>query len=454
MTIPPRRLGVGGALILLVWLASFGALLARTVPVSGDGIYYFVQLESILVDGDVDFANNLERFRDNPHVAKQLDSGVTTPTGRTPNLFAVGPAVVWAPVYLLATALPFNQVTNIAGTERLAVDLLAPSIATSLVVLVGLLAAYGTCRRLGISGRAAGIGVAVGFIGTSLVYYATVEASMAHGIGFGLVSLLLYVAIRLRQSSASSKKLLPWLGLGVLAGLIVAVRWQLLLVSVPIALYAWWPSHVEKTASQKELYWQQFVFGVFGFVIGFLPQLLVWKSLYGEWLVIPQGSGFIVPTSPHFGEVLISSRHGLLSWTPLVLVGIVGLFIAARWRASALRSEDNVSTALPGIAALLFVVLFFQIYANGSLIEWWGGDAFGGRRFSDIAVVWMVGLAVLAHISRTWRRWTKALAYMLVTVAVLVNVMFIQIYRHGEISRSNAVSAREVLTKIVETLQR
>ncbi|MFO0702297.1 MAG: hypothetical protein U0514_00215 [Candidatus Andersenbacteria bacterium] len=36
----------------------------------------------------------------NPYVAQQLDSGVTTPAGLTPNLFSVGPALLWAPVWL------------------------------------------------------------------------------------------------------------------------------------------------------------------------------------------------------------------------------------------------------------------------------------------------------------------------------------------------------------------
>ncbi|MFO0704828.1 MAG: hypothetical protein U0517_02500 [Candidatus Andersenbacteria bacterium] len=398
-----RRIGVGGALILIVWLASFGVLLTKTVPVSGDGIYYFVQLESLTLDHDVDYANNLERFRANPYVAKQLDSGVTTPTGRTPNLFSIGPALLWSPVYVVVHFLAPQA------------ELLAPSLATGLCVLVGLVCLYRALRRLGFIDTVAGLAVTATYLGTNLIYYSIFEASMAHGLGFALVSLLLLLALR------SSKKLLGALVFGVIAGLAVDVRWQLLLAVVPLGVLAFF--HL-KTRNPRT-----WLAAAVGFALGVLPQLLVWKALYGSFLVLPQGAGFIVPTSPHFGEVLWSARHGLITWTPLVLLAVVGVVLAARTKNAAVRA----------VALVSIVILFLQTYLNGSLIEWWGGDAFGARRFTDVTAVFAFGLAAL--FAATKPKWRAVLA-SLVALLVLANLTLMQLYRHDRISRSLPVHVR------------
>ena len=437
MTPPPRRLGVGGALIILVWLAAFAALLARTVPVSGDGIYYFVQLESLVQDHDVDYANNLEAFRANPHVARQLDSGVVTATGRTPNLFSVGPALVWAPLYALSLRLPGIADVTLRGVP---IALAVPSITTALVVLVGLLSMFGVGRRLGLGSRASTLGVIVGFLGTNLLYYSTFEASMAHGLGFGLVSLLLYAVVRRHTSPKPDRPGLPvWLGLGFLAGLIGLIRWQLLLVSLPLILFALWSER--KRAPSSSALTAVLVSLTLGLVIGIAPQLLIWQALYGEWLLIPQGAGFIVPTSPHFGEVLVSARHGWLTWTPLVLIGLAGLVVAAR---------SALAKPIYTLAPLLTAIVFVQIYVNGSLVEWWGGDAFGARRFADITGIVMLGLMVMFSLKKPRLR---GVLILVASLAILVNLTLMQFYRHGQISRSQPVPLSIPLERVVDTLR-
>ncbi|MFH0831149.1 MAG: hypothetical protein V1895_03760 [Parcubacteria group bacterium] len=408
-------------LIVVIWLATFVILLAKTVPVSGDGIYYFVQLESLVQDHDLDYANNLEQFRTNPHVAKQLDSGVTTPTGRTPNLFSIGPALFWAPFYLVA--------------QGRTIQLLAPSVATSLYVLLGLFLVYATCRRCGLSRWPCAVALVAAYLGTNLWYYSTFEASMAHGLGFSLVSLLVYLTVRFKENRTL---LWHWLLLGLVAGLATCVRWQLLLVALVVPglelARQIWRGKSLGPGLPKLLRPLLFCLGL---LLGVLPQLLVWHRLYGVWLLVPQGDGFIDLTSPHFGEVLISARHGLLTWTPLVVLGIVGLIVAV-------RAVDRRLRYL-GLACVLILVL--QTYLNGTLLEWWGGEALGARRFTDILVVVAVGLAAL--FSQYWRgRWVRVVLIAVSAILVAANLTLTQLYRHDRISRVDAVH----LPDLVEAL--
>jgi len=432
-----RRLGVGGLSITAVWLVSFVVLLAVTPHgktatgeggVSGDGIYYFVQLESLVRDGDLDFANNLEAFRQNPHVAKQLDeyaSGETTPAGRTPNLFSVGPALLWSPVCLVL--LPFGRTAA----------LLAPSISTLLFVLVGLLATHRACRLLGLGDRMSAFSVCSIYLGTNLLYYSTFEASMAHGVGFGLVSVVLWLALRLRvrlRTAANAEQKLGWYAaLGLLAGLATIVRWQLLLVVAPLCVYAVWPGGQSLRRNIR-----RWAVMITAFIVAIVPQLVVWHGVYGSWLLIPQGEGFFRWSSPHFAEVLLSARHGLLSWTPLVTLALLGLIVGGQKMAK----KNRV------LASLALALIVGQIYVNGSLIEWWGGDAFGARRFTDIACLFALGLALLlAHVKSKMPR--RALL-VLIVILVGANLLFIQIYRHGLIPRAEPVTFSQ-LRHAVET---
>jgi hypothetical protein len=425
-------------LIVCVWLVSFVVLIFKTVPVSGDGIYYYVYLSSLVQDGDLDFSNDLAHFADNPHVAKQLESGVTTPAGLTPNLFSIGPAMLWSPVFfvvrvvsLIVDAVTPGMAVTLNGFSR--PELLAPSIATSLYGLAGLLLCYGFVRRVlpGIRTTTAALAVLVTLLGTNLVYYLTFEASMSHGLGFFAVSLLLYLWYGWRPAKSLRRDWWHWLVLGLVAGVVMSVRWQLLGVVLVVPIL---------DLLVTRLAWRnigRFVLVIVGGLSAFVPQLLAWKTLYGSALVIPQGRGFLDLSSPNLSEVLFSSRHGLFVWTPLAILAICALLVAVA------RTKTRM------IAMALLLIASAQTYINGTAIEWWGGDAFGARRFTDIAIVGVVGIAL--SLKAIWhQRVVRALVLALMGVFVIANLLLMQVYRHGLISHEQPVSVSDVIRGIAE----
>ena len=61
----------------------------------------------------------------------------------------------------------------------------------------------------------------------------------------------------------------------------------------------------------------QAAFWAAGFLVAFAPQLVVWRLLYGAFVTIPQGGGFVAG-HPAWAGVLFSPHHGLFAWSPLL----------------------------------------------------------------------------------------------------------------------------------------
>src|SRR5204863_9632585 len=83
----------------------------------GDGIYYYVYLRSAVLDGDLDFTNDdtiYQQYNNEDPIKKAEMLARKTPTGLAGNLFSVGPAILWSPVFLVTRglALLFGQTDN------------------------------------------------------------------------------------------------------------------------------------------------------------------------------------------------------------------------------------------------------------------------------------------------------------------------------------------------------
>src|SRR5205085_606570 len=63
-------------------------------------------------------------------------------------------------------------------------------------------------------------------------------------------------------------------------------------------------------------------------VAAFLPQMVVWRALYGSPFRPPRGEAsgaFLDPHRLHVADVLLSWRHGIVSWHPVLRVRVAGL---------------------------------------------------------------------------------------------------------------------------------
>jgi hypothetical protein len=106
-------------------------------------------------------------------------------------------------------------------------------------------------------------------------------------------------------------------------------------------------------------------------------QLAHWRLLYGQWLTIPQGTGFMNWTAPHWRQVLFSSFKGLLPWMPVFFPALAGLVI---------QLKKQRRFVLP-----LLIVLLLELYINSSSADWFAGGGYGPRRFTGELAILVVG---------------------------------------------------------------
>jgi hypothetical protein len=386
------RRDAGLRAVLVAVALAYGLLSVRAIPL-WDGAFYYFYLRSAAIDGDWNLGNDIrllaERSGDPLFGALGMDQALT-PTGRVRNPFPIGSALLWAPLYLLLHA----GVWLLGGPAR-ADGLSVPYIwllsgmgAASLLLGMGL--TYATCRRH-FSTYAAALGSVVAWLASPLLHYALREPAYSHAASAFVVSLFVWLWWRDDRPWSAGRAAL----LGGVIGLAGLVRTQnLLFLLLPAGDLA-----LEWRRGRRAEVWLYLGVMVMAALLVFSPQMATWQTFYGSPFTVPQnldfremkGAGFMQWLSPALGRTLFSSFHGLFTWQPAALLGVLGL--ALFWR----RDRRRAGLALAGMA--------LQIYVVASAGDWFGGEAFGPRRFDCLTPFLALGLAALASISRrrTWR---------------------------------------------------
>jgi hypothetical protein len=335
-----------------------------------DAAYYYAYLPSLVLDRDVDFTDeykvvaNFYRFR-------------PTPTGKPGNVFGIGPAIFAAPAFVVGHGVALVTGARDDGYSRIEECLV---LWMSILATAGALwCAYRLCRRRVGGELAAYLGPVVAIVAGPVFYYAVRQPGYAHPFA------TFFVALLVERWDASydgprPRSLRTWIVLGLCAGAAVLARpqlapWGLVLVA---ALVDDLRHRGDTPARPLVARWA--VGGAAAFV-AIVPQLAAWKVLYGSWLTVPQGDGFMRWDAVAWSEVLFSSRNGLFPWAPLYLPMLVGVVAAAR------RHPRLVIALVLGLAA--------QAAVNGAAWDWWAGGSYGGRRFDSTYIVFAFGGAVI-----------------------------------------------------------
>jgi hypothetical protein len=403
-----------GALLLVGHLAAM-VLLAKPGGrvVFGDATHHFVQLRSLVYDRDLHFGNEYRRIYQIEEAVPGTEWVFTelTSTGHVRNYMPVGPALLWAPLYLLVSALQLAASwVGLArppdGFDRLLQ--IVPGV-TGVMAATG--AALVTWRsvRAETSDLAATIAVLAMWLGSHAIYYSLVSPSYSHAASMLTGAWFFAAWLGTRQEMSLYRAAT----LGALAGLCALMRWQdavFLLVPL-IEILRWREPSVRRAAALAAA-------GA-AFVVVFSPQMAVWTVLYGQPLAIPQGPSFMQWTNPQLAAVLLSDNHGLLSWAPILTLALTGLAVALfktpTWR-------------LP-----LASVLLVSWYVNAAVADWWAGEAFGARRFLSLFPLFTLGVAVwLNRPARTVNLWYARVAALgLFTALNGLLLLQYQIYMKG-----------------------
>jgi hypothetical protein len=374
-------------------------LFALTLPAvtvrlySSDEVQYFSYLRSLWFDHDVSFENEYRHFYD-AGIARTDGFRATfleprTRTGKRENFGTIGSALLWAPFYAGADAATrLRQAGGSAlaadGYSRLYVAAVAYGSAT--YAFLALLLSIAAARRLIGDGIPAGLAL---WFGTPLLFYMYAAPPFSHACSAFAVALFVTVWLSVRERWTVR----GLVALGASAALMAMVREQ-------DAFYAagpaadWMLSRGMPTGRSvgNERSLRSWLLapaaGIATFVLVYSIQLTAYLALNGRLGPSTLVTRKMTWTAPYAAGVLASPQHGLFVWTPLALLAVIGLVVAAR--AQSARVQD---LRRPALCMLLMFAL--QVYVSGSVESWTVAGAFGQRRFVGATVLFVVGLAAL-----------------------------------------------------------
>jgi hypothetical protein len=145
-----------------------------------------------------------------------------------------------------------------------------------------------------------------------------------------------------------------------------------------------------------------------GFVAAVLPQLITDRVFFDRWTPPPAPNIAFDWFHPHLLDLLISTHHGWLSWSPLVVAAFFGWPLLVR--------------RLGWFAVALIAICLAEVWLNAALTDWWGGLGFGARRLTDETLLLALSFAALFD----WlRRRLPGLAVALVAAGIAWTVVLL-----------------------------
>ena len=366
----------------------------------GDGIHHYTYLVSVMEDGDLQFENN----------ARDLAGG--EPSG-TYTHYSIGPAFIWLPGYLVAEL--GSRLTGRSPDGWNALYRNAAALSSLLVGWSGLVALYWSGRALVSQGAALLATVSIG-AGTFLIGYLAFAPTESHASTFGCAAWLVHVVSRVDLLRPSRAFLV-----GALLGFAAIQRWQAAVLALFVGI-----AFVRAVWERRGAAWSPSALAcATGVVLLFAPQAIVWKSVFGSWLTIPQGAAF-VSSDLRVEGVLFSPRHGLFAWSPLLYLAVPGFVTLARRR--------------PWLFASAILVFVATVRTNAGLADWSGGAAFGARRFDLVLPFFTLALAftIEALAEQVRKRPYTAISALLLAF-LLWNGLFARAYFGGVLSIAETV---------------
>ena len=392
-----------------------------------DGFYYFAYLRSLAFDGDVEFTNDykLIGLGDKAHLFNP------TPTGYAQSAWTIGPAFVWAPFF--AAAHPIARQLQAGGADVSTNGNSYPY--RQAVCIAGLFYALLGCwftfrlARLFFPGRLAAGAAALTICGSFMLWYIVKEPSMTHAPSMAGVAGFTWMW----AATHGRRTRWQWALLGLIAGFITLLRWQNALFAILPAYEAFGMLLAAARRGDRPAVVATVTAGALFTacaVIGFVPQMLAWKAIYGSFLAVSPVGPQIRWWDPQIIDILWSARNGLFSWSPILYLGAIGLVLFA--------------FARPWIGVPMLAAIAIMTYFNASVQDWWGSAGYGGRRFEGTLPLFALGVAaLLAAVAAVVRRHPLRTVAAGGALLIVWNLTLMSAAQDGHVRIGEAVSFGE-----------
>jgi len=386
-------------------------------------VEYYAYVRSLVIDGDLHFEKDWRAGNPTFTISRLDANGKLLPeqytsTGYVANVSSVGPALLWAPFFVAVhlVVLGLNHLgTQIPADGYSRPYLVTLAVATAFYGFLGLLLAF-RLARVYFEERWAFLATLGIWFATSLPVYMYFNPFWSHAQSAFTVALFLWYWHRTRAQRTAAQ----WALLGLTSGLMINVYYangMFLLVPLAESLQAYWRAWKAERRdwiALRQLLGSNVLY-VVATAAALLPTFITRHIIFGN----PYETGYAALTSwnwtrPALWQVLFSSNHGLLAWTPIVIPALLGLV----W----LRRRDLELATYLSVAAAAFYGLI------AAYPTWHGISSFGSRFFVSLTPVFVLGLActldTVAKALVQRRAFGAALMVMISTIAWNLGFIF------------------------------
>lgn len=358
--------------------------------VHGDGVGYYAYARAPLIEHRLDFVHDYQRanesFRDSRLDANgQPKPEFRTSTGHLTNHFTVGPALLWSPFLLLAHAGVL--IARALGSSVAADGFSAPyryamAFSTALYGFLGLMLCFELGRKYA--------GPLWSFLGTLGVWWASplpvymyFNPSWSHAHSEFMVALFLWYW----DDTRGHRGWKQWIILGLITGVMLNVYYaNLMILAVLVVEGLRQYAHILRSGRETSPSLAKLAGGHLLFAVVVI--LVMLPTFVSRWIVYggPFETGYLslrdfLWHDPVFLSVLFSANHGLLAWTPILVLSIIGLVLFS------LRIPQ---VGVPFVSACAAFYAFISFYP-----DWAGISSYGNRFFLSLTALFVLGLAFL-----------------------------------------------------------
>ncbi|MDI6641009.1 MAG: glycosyltransferase family 39 protein [Elusimicrobiota bacterium] len=345
-------------------------------------------MSSIFFDGDLHFYNDFLT----PKIPIPI---AITNNDYVSNIWTLGPAFFWAPFYLLGKFIANLQGNNISPYSGWYWTFI--NFGTMFYSILTFFLLLDTIKILKLRKNPVFYPL-IAFLSTPMFFYSFITPCTAHGISAFAVALFLWYWYKTYQKNNLTRYIL----LGFFAGFMTMTRTQEILFVIPLVVGEYMLSFIKKSVSWKVLAKRILTF-VIAFIFSFSPQMIVWKIIYGSFLAAPQKFNIALENFSLF-ELLFSSYHGILFWTPIFFIVYIGLFLGLK---------KHFVVYLCSILALTG-----QVIINSLCVAFWEGHSFGLRQMTSSLFVCCLGIATFCEAPK------KRLLHIIVNAVVILFVLW------------------------------
>lgn len=396
--------------VLLILFGSFFYI--RYIPhdlpiIRSDGKGYYDYLPALFIYNDLSFS-----FRGKEIEKYSADTSLNIPVnGRHVNKFTCGTAILSSPFFLIghswALASEKYQPNGYSKPYQQSVYIGALFYCCVGLVFMKLILLFYYKNMLWV--RFTQILL---LFSTHLYIFTFFESSFSHVFSFSLISIFLFLALKIEQQKVFTQRKYLIL-FSVVTGLILLVRPfnVLIILFLPFIFNGIHPVFkliLELFRKRKT----DLLLSVFSFCIVVMIQPIIWYLQAGTlfpWTHSEEGFNFLHPA---MWQTLFSFKKGLFIYTPALILSLFYVWV--------LISKKNYTTLIYFFGA--FIILHYFI---SSWSCWWYAMSFGLRPYVDYLSLF--GIAIFVTLIHA-RFWLKLLASGFVLFCALVNI--IQTYQY------------------------